>query len=66
MKSTSDGISHIQMCSPEVTPANLTNAWVGGAFASPMREAADAPGQRVQGIERGRKTWPCRLRCVAF
>jgi hypothetical protein len=64
MKSTSDGISHIQMWSPEVTPVNLTNAWVGSAFS--MREAADAPRQRVQGIERGRKTWPCRLRCVAF
>jgi hypothetical protein len=38
---------------------------VGGAFASPMREAADAPGQRVQGIERGRKNlaMPAALSC---
>jgi hypothetical protein len=48
MKSTSDGISHIQIPLPEVTPVKLTNLWVVGAFASPMQEAADAPGQQVQ------------------
>jgi hypothetical protein len=48
MESTSDGISHIQMRWPKVTTAILASKWVAGAFASPMREAADAPEQQVQ------------------
>jgi hypothetical protein len=48
MKSTSDAISHIQVRLLEVIPASMANAWMGGTFAWPTREGADAPEQKVQ------------------
>jgi hypothetical protein len=47
MKSTSDGISHIQMQLPEVTPqTSPAHGWTALWFAD--AEGADAPQQQVQ------------------